>query len=179
MSNRFEADVRNHFGHFIQNDIKLAEKFYSALCNITWKHKGTNEEYSCSWRYSGGLIAEIRNLGEGYLDFYCAGNEGHVDLLVELLMFKIGWVPVIEERYRDMNSLILDVGNDCYQITKGLIGFYKDINTQGFQKWQDSIPQVEIFEIETSGELIEFFKDRKLSRKQELLIQQFAFEVFV
>ena len=75
-----------------------------------------------------------------------------------------------------------DVGNDCYQITKGTIGFYEGINHPNKKdNWwtRDNTINVKTFDFKDSKELLEFFKNKKLSREQELKIQQLAFEVFV
>lgn len=53
--------------------------------------------YSCSWRYAGGMIADIRAEGENYMDFYCSGNEGNVDGEFELDMEQLGWKPIVNE----------------------------------------------------------------------------------
>jgi len=82
---------------------KLADKeyavdMYSALCNMRWKNKSTGEIYSCSWRYAGGLIADIRDVGENYMDFYCSGNEGHVSESIETDLNNLGWIQHPWER---------------------------------------------------------------------------------
>ena len=53
--------------------------------------------YSCSWRYAGGMIAEIRDVGEDYLDFYCSGNESIVDDEIREDLEKIGWFVADKE----------------------------------------------------------------------------------
>jgi hypothetical protein len=57
-----------------------AQNLYAALCNRDFvKHKVVpilkNETWSCSWRYAGGLVADIRGEGD-YLDWYCSGMGG-------------------------------------------------------------------------------------------------------
>jgi len=49
--------------------------------------------YSCTWRYAGGLVAELREKGESYLDFYCGGKEGYVDTEIEEDLKRLGWEP--------------------------------------------------------------------------------------
>ena len=75
-------------------DDSHAVALYRALCNVKWKKADTDTIYSCSWRYAGGLIAKIRDIGEDYLDFYCAGGEGKIrnDILIDLN--DIGWYPM-------------------------------------------------------------------------------------
>ena len=67
-----------------KNSDIYAQNLYATLCdndfvkNEPWpilKH----ETWSCSWRYAGGIIADIRQQGD-YRDWYCSGiNEGDFD----------------------------------------------------------------------------------------------------
>jgi hypothetical protein len=84
----FEKDLFSLIEKIQEND-EYAVDVYRALCNMQWK-KG-NKLYSCSWRYAGGLVAQIREKGESYLDFYCAGREGEVSDEVEADLNKLGW----------------------------------------------------------------------------------------
>ena len=91
-------------------DVSVAKEFYSALCNMYWKKiTDTTEDqqlinklrgidptiWSCSWRGSGGIIADIRNVNynknENYMDFYCSGMEGCVSGRVEDCFERMGW----------------------------------------------------------------------------------------
>ena len=74
-------------------DDSYAKALYGSLCNVIWKKINRGGEYGCSWRYAGGLVAELRGVGEDYLDFYCSGNEGKVrkDILKDLNNFE--WIP--------------------------------------------------------------------------------------
>jgi len=95
-------------------DKEIAKDFYAALCNVEWHRvedpsdedlvirrlKGQYKDYwSCSWRFAGGIIAHIRhvnyNTTEGYMDFYCSGNEGTVSPLVGDCFKRLGWNPQI------------------------------------------------------------------------------------
>ena len=79
-------------------DSNYANNLYGAMCNVEWDHKGDNSCWGCSWRYAGGILADIcnRNLGSNkrkydYLDFYCCGTEGQVDECIEEDLEKMGW----------------------------------------------------------------------------------------
>ena len=57
-----------------------AQHLYAAMCNQQfvknelWSQlKG--ETWSCSWRYAGGIIADMRQQGD-YMDWYCSGIRG-------------------------------------------------------------------------------------------------------
>lgn len=76
-------------------DETFAQNLYASLCNKMWvKDK---EEFTASWRYSGGLVAYMRHvrggLNEDYLDFYCSGHEGEVFPDVLDVLTKLGWTP--------------------------------------------------------------------------------------
>jgi len=108
----FEKDLYTLKDKF--KDIKYAIKIYCALSNMRWReiwdevdylkvhvgwihrqHKGNfiprRKVYSCTWRYAGGLVAKIRDVGEDYLDFYCSGCEGDVDDEVRKDLNNLGW----------------------------------------------------------------------------------------
>jgi hypothetical protein len=99
-----------------------AQNLYAALCNQTWQKNDVwpllkGEVYSCSWRYAGGIIADMIESGD-YIDWYCSGiqgdlteeqlasaketgmdivryvGEGHVTDEVREDFFKLGWIPV-------------------------------------------------------------------------------------
>lgn len=109
-----EHDIRNcpHIATLLA-DHDVAVEFYRAFCNVAWQYKppdvndafvdimkGTLQKWSCSWRYAGGMIADIRNatlsVNEDYLDFYCIGDEGFVSERVETELKKLGWYPILE-----------------------------------------------------------------------------------
>lgn len=59
-------------------DNKLyAQNLYAALCNNDFQKQDvwpimTNKVWSCSWRYAGGVVADILEEGD-YMDWYCSG----------------------------------------------------------------------------------------------------------
>lgn len=90
----FEEDLHK-LSKQMKKDMKFATAIYAALYNMRWQDKKNPENiYSCSWRYASGLVADIRDGGEGYLDFYCSGNEGFVSDEVEEAFNKLGWVKL-------------------------------------------------------------------------------------
>lgn len=56
-----------------QSDI-YSQNLYSAMCNNLF-YKDT-DEWSCSWRMAGGIVADLRDKGETYTDWYCSGILG-------------------------------------------------------------------------------------------------------
>lgn len=59
---------------------RYAQNLYAAMCNMQWQRSEawpilTDELWHCSWRYSGGIVAELRGEGD-YMDWYCSGIGG-------------------------------------------------------------------------------------------------------
>jgi hypothetical protein len=89
-----------------------AQNIYAALCNMRWIRREMwpllKEEYwSCSWRYAGGIVADMLQEGD-YIDWYCSGirNDGYQDDLD--IPYPNGYVPegtVTEEVEKDLNKL--------------------------------------------------------------------------
>ena len=87
-----------HIVRRCQSDPKeFATELYCALCNVTWKHRETENTFSCSWRYAGGIVSTMSHSVDDHMIYYGAGNEGTVteDVLTEL--DKLGWEPTEEE----------------------------------------------------------------------------------
>lgn len=65
----------------IKNNKSYAQNLYAALCNMQWQKIAVipilkEELWSCSWRSAGGIVADIREQGEDYMDWYCSGMGG-------------------------------------------------------------------------------------------------------
>lgn len=89
-----EKDLWHNFLDDIEDPQKAVE-LYSALCNLKWIKDG--KENTMSWRYAGGVVAEMRNSilkGEGredYIDYYCSGNEGIAEPWIEEKLKQLGY----------------------------------------------------------------------------------------
>jgi hypothetical protein len=114
-----------------QEDRYYAQNLYCAWCNMQWCKKSTwNEKagelgqlditddrlWSASWRGAGGIVANLRNQGEDYMDYYCSGikggmsydtkddddyfednkyvSEGEVTEEIQADLLRLGWFPV-------------------------------------------------------------------------------------
>lgn len=104
----------------IRQDDRYAQNVYAALCNQAWQRNDVwpllaDETWHCSWRYAGGIIANVRCEGD-YLDWYCSGiaggdepdvydkgrdlnrrgyvGEGTVTDEIREDFFRLGWIPV-------------------------------------------------------------------------------------
>jgi hypothetical protein len=72
-----ELLLSEHITQKCQNSKSYSQNLYAAICNNLFYKEG--KEWSCSWRYSGGIIADLRDIGEDYLDFYCSGIGSDID----------------------------------------------------------------------------------------------------
>ena len=72
-----------------------AKDLYRALCNNQWRKREVmpllrDERWGCSWRFAGGIVADIRQEGD-YMDWYCSGSEGTVTKEIEKDLLAAGW----------------------------------------------------------------------------------------
>lgn len=63
-----------------RNSKSYAQNLYAAMCNNDFQRAEmwpilTDKTWSCSWRYAGGIIADMRQDGD-YIDWYCSGIGG-------------------------------------------------------------------------------------------------------
>jgi hypothetical protein len=99
----------------VRESDKYAQNLYAAMCNMQFQKLDVlpilkNDLWSCSWRHSGGIIADMRQQGD-YIDWYCSGiggglgngdengdrgyvPEGTVTEEIKIDLNKLGWVPV-------------------------------------------------------------------------------------
>lgn len=85
----FESDLIEIFGERIKQDSIFCKDIYSALTNLEWvQSDGT--VYGATFRYVGGLIADIREEGN-YMDWYCCKGEGFASDEIQEAMSMKGW----------------------------------------------------------------------------------------
>ena len=92
-----------------------AQNLYAAMCNMRFQKLAVmpilkEDFWSCTWRHSGGIIADMRQEGD-YIDWYCSGmggvigddsenndkgyvGEGFVTEEIREDLQKLGWIPV-------------------------------------------------------------------------------------
>jgi len=105
----------------VRNDQSYAQNLYAALCNNEFQELELFEvlrgrAWSCTWRYAGGIVADMRGEGGDYLDWYCSGmgpggngnghnndpklhyvGEGTITDEIRADLARLGWQPVVEE----------------------------------------------------------------------------------
>ena len=85
-------------------DKAYAHKLYAALCNTDWQPSDImdilrEQTWSASWRCVGGIIADLRNEREDYLNWYCSGLEGYVHPDIAEDLARLGWVCIHKDQY--------------------------------------------------------------------------------
>lgn len=90
-----------------------AQNLYAALCNIEWQNKDMwktlkEETWGCSWRYAGGIIADMQQTGD-YIDWYCSGiSSGDFAEAIDTKYISMKYVPegiVTNEIAEDLGKL--------------------------------------------------------------------------
>lgn len=118
-THNLEHDLRNSqwLVTKVRTSDNYAQNLYAALCNNEFQHNDIisrlcNQIWSCSWRYAGGVVADIRLEGD-YIDWYCSGMgglfkiegadlpresnyvaEGIVTDEIRTDLFRLGWIVV-------------------------------------------------------------------------------------
>ena len=102
------------------DDRFYAQNLYAAWCNMQWcpkefwpilRQDPEKDLWSASWRGAGGIVADLRNKGEDYMDYYCSGMGGFAtydEQEGEAYMSKMKFVPegqVTEEIANDFDKL--------------------------------------------------------------------------
>ncbi len=82
MEHNLERDMKNTawFVAKVQASESYAQNVYAALCNNEFQKLELmpilkDQVWGCSWRYAGGLVANLRCEGD-YMDWYCSGIRG-------------------------------------------------------------------------------------------------------
>lgn len=84
--------LKDKFQDKLRKDGNLAVSLYASICNQEYIHKKTGYTFFPTWRCAGGIVADIRDVGEEYTDFYCSGGENGVYKKAYKLIKKCGWV---------------------------------------------------------------------------------------
>jgi hypothetical protein len=105
----------------VRNSDTYAQNLYAALCNNEFIKNEVfpilkEEVWSCSWRYAGGIIADMQQKGD-YINWYCSGivdfpktddeilnmpvnvpvPEGLITTEIRSDLLQLGWIVVNED----------------------------------------------------------------------------------
>ena len=132
--NNLEYDLRS--AKWICDKAKAREEYaqnlYAAMCNNEFQKLDVwqvlkDEKYSCSWRYAGGIIADMIESGD-YIDWYCSGikgsaSEGEFAAMTDEQREKYNWMndhfvgeSVVTDEIREdlklLGWIVLESNND-------------------------------------------------------------------
>jgi hypothetical protein len=120
--NNLEYDLRST--DWIVEKVRASEMYaqnlYAALCNNDFQRQDVwpvlkDQKYTCSWRYAGGIIADMRGEGD-YIDWYCSGIRGGMSYDEVLPEELVPEGTVTDEVRDDLLQLgwavVTDVGED-------------------------------------------------------------------
>ena len=78
--NNMEYDMgqADWFVSRVRGSDDYAQNLYAALCNNSFQKQDVwlilkDAYWSCTWRYAGGIVADLQNKGGDYMDWYCSG----------------------------------------------------------------------------------------------------------
>ena len=98
--NNLEYDLRTaeHILNKVRSSKDYAHNLYAALCNNEFIKRDMwqilkEDTWSCSWRYAGGVVADMREEGD-YIDWYCGGDEGNIVDEIQNDLYELGWLVV-------------------------------------------------------------------------------------
>jgi hypothetical protein len=101
----------------VRNSEAYAQNLYASMCNNEFVKNDvwprlTDKRWGCSWRYAGGIIADMRQQGD-YIDWYCTGirgdgestnpeyekfvGEGCVTDEIRSDLLKLGWIVIDDD----------------------------------------------------------------------------------
>ena len=122
--NNLEYDLRSTVWILekVRQSDTYAQNLYAAMCNRSFVKNDVwpilkRETWGCSWRYAGGIIADMKQEGD-YINWYCSGmgdglgngdkdgnkgyvSEGTVTEEIQKDLLKLGWI-VLNEDFDDV-----------------------------------------------------------------------------
>jgi hypothetical protein len=95
-----------------------SQNLYAAMCNMQWQVNDVipilkDEFWSCTWRASGGIVAEFRKEGD-YMDWYCSGMGG-VAVFEDDNEEELG-LDMVKRGYVGEGVVTEEIRNDLFQL---------------------------------------------------------------
>lgn len=115
--NNMEYDLRSAkwICDKVKADNNYAQNLYAALCNNSFQKLEvmpilTNKTWACSWRYAGGIVADMQEQGD-YIDWYCSGIKD-IDIKRDSYPNYVNESVITDEIRRDLQLLGWVQAND-------------------------------------------------------------------
>jgi hypothetical protein len=93
----FDLHASKKMRSLVKSD-EFAHALNLCLQHREFKHLDSGENWSCSERDAGDIVAELRRLGESYRDFYLISDEFPIDKTLGKVVVdsvrKLGWVAL-------------------------------------------------------------------------------------
>jgi len=107
----------------VRADDAYAQNLYAAICNNDFIKREMwpilmEQKWSCSWRYAGGIISDMRQEGD-YIDWYCSGIRNDHDVSDEE---RASWSEEqksrfeVCQRYVPESVVTEEIENDLYRL---------------------------------------------------------------
>lgn len=91
----------------IKNRPEYRHHLYAALCNNEFQPihvwpQLADYKWSCTWRYAGGIVADILDSGS-YIDYYCTFDINHAEIIEGVVtdevrddLKRLGWIVITD-----------------------------------------------------------------------------------
>lgn len=122
--NNMEYDLRttDWILEKVRTSDNYAQNLYAAMCNNDFQKLDVvpilkDQRWSASWRYAGGIIADMRQKGD-YIDWYCSGirNDGYQDDLASITPGQYVSESVVTDEIREdlkrLGWVVVDQNNE-------------------------------------------------------------------
>jgi hypothetical protein len=93
--NNMEYDLRttDWMLEKVRKSNAYAQNLYAAMCNNDFQKNEfmprlAGKTWSCSWRYAGGIIADMKQEGD-YIDWYCSGIKNDSPVLLDEQFYEL------------------------------------------------------------------------------------------
>lgn len=108
----------------VRSSFSYSQNLYAALCNNSFIKREfwsilKEETWSCTWRYAGGIIADMRQEGD-YIEWYCSGiRDQHEPTEEEMNSWtekaQLDWTNVYS-KYVAEGTVSEEIKNDLYEL---------------------------------------------------------------